>query len=62
MIPRMTKSPKIINDKNTKSKQKTFYYHVYGGNYPQKIEDALQKRGVWTKFDRRLQAAKSKER
>jgi len=57
----MTKSPKILNE-NPKSKQKQFYYYVYGGNYPQRIEDAMKKRGVWTKFDRKILTAKSKER
>ena len=32
--------------------KKCYNYYVYKGNYPQQIEDALLKRGVWKRFDR----------
>ena len=49
-------------EKGSKIKQKQYLYYVYGGNYPQRIEDAMKKRGVWTKLDKQMLTAKSKER
>lgn len=30
-----------------------FSFYVYSGNYPHHIENALMKRGIWKKFDKR---------
>ena len=33
-----------------KESRKLYFYHVYPGNYPYLIEQALQKRGIWKPF------------
>lgn len=40
---------KILSPTATK---KCYIYQVYRGNYPQQLENALLKRGVWKRFDR----------
>ena len=37
---------------------KKYVYHVYPGNYPEHIEAALEKRGVWRPFDVAAQETK----
>lgn len=44
---------------NATSGARKFLYYVYGGNYPHHIENALMKRGIWKKFDKRQTKTKS---
>ena len=37
------------------SQRRQYTYYVYKGNFPQHIEAALEKRGVWRKMERGLQ-------
>ena len=33
---------------------KKYSYTVYGGNYPEQIQRALERRGIWKPFDRKV--------